>query len=154
MKKLIITEEDVINMLKEAVDRVITDNDNDTILIGIAEKITDMGEINCNIGENQLDDIMIGDYIIAIDYTVETDSYWAGVGDPGDYYNEPEQPDFNEGEMRVVVNKIWVNTENEDDVIDIEDTGVIANAIKSVAVIDETSLPDRSFEYDEPNGDF
>ena len=150
MSKLIITEEDVIDMLKEAIDQVIEDNDNDDILLGIAEKITDMGEINCNIGENEINDIQIGDYNVSVDFTVESDSYWTGVGDPGDNYNEPEA-DFNEGETRVLVTKIWINTDEEDDVIDIEDTGVVANAIKSIAVIDEMSLPDRSFEYDEPD---
>lgn len=150
--KIILTEEDITNLITEAVDSVINEEDNNAILMGIAEQITALGEIHCNLGENELyDQIQIGEYSVNINYTVESESYWTGVGDPGDYIHEPQQPDFNEGETRVTVNDIQVDNEESDDVIDIEDNGIIANALKSVIVFDETDLPDRSFEYDEPD---
>jgi hypothetical protein len=151
-KNLVLTEEQVTSLIREAVENTIDEANNNSILMGIAEKITDMGEIKANIGENELyDQIEIGEYHIDINYTVETDSYWGGAGDPGDYYHEPQEPDLVEGETRVFVNQIWVNTDENDDVMNIEDNGIIANALKSVIVLDELDYPDRTFEYDEPD---
>ena len=155
MKNIILTEEEITALITEAVDNTITDNENNSILMGIAEKITDLGEIKATIGENELYGVInIGEYQVDINYTVETDSYWGGAGDPGDYYHEPSEPELVEGEMRVFVNEIWVNTDENDDVIDVEDNGIIANALKSVIVLDELDYPDRQFEYDEPDEDY
>lgn len=152
--KLVLTEEEITSLIKEAVESAINIDDEDSILIAIADKITDMGEINATIGENDLyGEIKIGDFDVDIHYTVETDSYWGGAGDPGDYYHEPQSPELVNGEMRVFVTEIAVNSEESDDVIPIEDNGIIANALKNVIVLDPLDLPKSDYEYDEPDLD-
>ena len=149
-QKILMTENEVRDIITEAVEQTISDEQNNQILMGIAEAITNLGTVPCYIGENELyNQIHIGEYNVDIDYTVESDSYYSG-GDDGDYYNAPQPSDFNEGEVRVTVSAIYVNSDEGDDLMDIEDTGIIANALASVIEINDTEYPrERNMDPDD-----
>ena len=153
IRKIRLTENEIGQLIERVVERTINESQNDTILLGIAEAITNLGEIRCHIGDNELyGQIKFGEYDVDIDFNVDSSSYYYG-GDDGDYYNEPTPKEFEQGNTDVNVTKIWVNTEEADDVMEIEDTGIVANALKSVIYIDEDSYPYMSDEDLKPDYD-
>lgn len=153
IRKIRLTENEIGQLIERVVERTINESQNDTILLGIAEAITNLGEIRCHMGDNELyGQIKFGEYDVDIDFNVDSSSYYYG-GDDGDYYNEPTPKEFEQGNTDVNVTKIWVNTEEADDVMEIEDTGIVANALKSVIYIDEDSYPYMSDEDLKPDYD-
>ena len=153
IRKIRLTENEIGQLIERVVERTINESQNDTILLGIAEAITNLGEIRCHMGDNELyGQIKFGEYDVDIDFNVDSSSYYYG-GDDGDYYNEPTPKEFEQGNTDVNVTKIWVNTEDADDVMEIEDTGIVANALKSVIYIDEDSYPYMSDEDLKPDYD-
>jgi len=154
IRKIRLTESEIGQLIERVVERTINESQNDTILLGIAEAITNLGEIKCHIGDNELyGQIKFGEYDVDIDYNVDSSSYYYG-GDDGDYYNAPTPKEIEQGNTDVNVTKIWVNTEDADDVMELEDTGIVANALKSVIYIDDESYPYMSDEDLEPDYDW
>ena len=146
IRKIRLTENEIEQLIERVVDKTITESQDDAILLAIAEAIGNLGEIQCHLGDNELCGVIkIGEYSIDIDYEVDSTSYYYG-GDEGDYYNAPQPQEFEKGETTVYVNRIWVNTEEADDVIKVEDNGIVANALKAAIDIDDESYPYMSDE--------
>lgn len=146
MKTVLLTEDKLNSIISEAVEQVLDGAQNEQILMGIADAITNLGNIPCHVGENELyGQIHIGEYDVDIDYVVESDAYYEPK-DEGDIYNIEPSRNFVDGETRVFVVEIYVNSENGDNLIDIEDNGIVANALKSVIEIDNMSYPERDID--------
>lgn len=146
-----LVESDLQRLISSAVKKILKEgNENNEILSKIVERLSE-ADIPSNSGENYVDVPLDdnGDVIACIDYELQDDRYLVR-GMSGDGYLTPDDPDEIEGDYQVYVTSIIIDNNGEE--TQIEDNGMVANALKNLVTPDDDNLEyyedDDYYEYD------
>lgn len=149
MKKLIrLTESDLHKVIKRSVSRILKESQETDILSQIVQGIMNMGEIKGDSSyENEISDIELDNGNVAfITYEV-SDGRYLQRGMSSYDRDVPDDPSEVMGDYDIEVTAIEIYTDDGEFVTSLKDNGMVADAIKDIAIIDESDLDYQDDDY-------
>ena len=153
MAKIRMTENDFKGFVKKSVIRSLNESINQNELLSkIVQSITEMGAINANNGDNELEVVLNNesDLVAYIMYTIDDQRYLSDDG--GDGYITPR--DYIDGEVYVEVDKIEVYLDGESVGTYYDNNSMISDVLQDHVVVDSTDLPDKKDFFNDMYGDY
>jgi len=129
--KIRLTESDLHRIISSTVKRIIKEGqENNELLSKIVEGLSN-AQVTSNIGENYVDVPLDeqGNIIASVYYEIE-EGRTLTMGMEGDGYLTPDDPDEINGDYKVFVTRIVLDENG--DAVEIEDNGMVTNALKSL----------------------
>lgn len=140
MARYIISEAVARKAVRESIKSLLREDEMDVNgkLSTIVDALTKMGRIEPNVGENSLE-IPLGSVVVMLSYNVEDHRYVHGMPSSEDYDDREV-----EGDISVEVGTIEVY-DNDGGLVDqLEDNGMVEDALKSVIDMDDSSVEEYS----------
>ena len=147
--KIRLTESDLHRIISSTVKRIIKEGQEDNELLSKIVEGLSAAEVTSNIGENYVDVPLDneGNLIASVYYEIE-DGRYLEKGMQGDGYLTPDDPDEINGNYQVYVTRIVLDENG--DATEIEDNGMVTNALKSLVDPDDSGL--NYYEDDDHSG--
>lgn len=142
MKNIIrLTESDLHRIIKSSVSRILKEEADTQLLSQIVQGIMQLRSIDASPSrENDVDEIQLQNgNLVFISFNVNDRRYLV-QGMRSGSYDVPDDPDEIEGDYDIDITSIEIYSEDGEKIADIEDNGMVADAIKSIADVDNSEL--------------
>ena len=140
MARYIISEAVARKAVRESIKSLLREDEMDVNgkLSTIVDALTKMGRIEPNVGENNLE-IPLGSVVVMLSYNVEDHRYVHGMSSSEDYDDREI-----EGDISVEVGTIEVYDDDGGLIDQLEDNGMVEDALKSVIDLDNSTVEEYS----------
>ena len=140
MARYIISEAVARKAVRESIKSPLREDEMDVNgkLSTIVDALTKMGRIEPNVGENNLE-IPLGSVVVMLTYNVEDHRYVHGMSSTEDYDDREI-----EGDISVEVGTIEVYDDDGGLIDQLEDNGMVEDALKSVIDLDNSTVEEYS----------
>ena len=140
MARYIISEAVARKAVRESIKSLLREDEMDVNgkLSTIVDALTKMGRIEPNVGENNLE-IPLGSVVVMLSYNVEDHRYVHGMSSTEDYDDREV-----EGDISVEVGTIEVYDDDGGLIDQLEDNGMVEDALKSVIDLDNSTVEEYS----------